>query len=198
MRRKVSLVALAGAIALGLFGCGGGYEQSSGFSGMTVNLSGQYLVMSKSPEILPNLYSLQITQSGRSIQALDNLGRTWTGTMSDLTYYGVYPTGEEPGAADQTQQAQQQQQQQQTLPQSYHGEIYLTMQTGGGPNTITGVLDTNIDMAIATGQTGQQQQQTTITTTVISGTVVDSSGNSGFINLYNSIGQQDTSQQPTP
>ncbi len=196
MRRKVSLVALAGAIALGLFGCGGGgYEQSSGFSGMTVNLSGQYLVMSKSPEILPNLYSLQITHSGRSIQALDNLGRTWTGTMSDLTYYGVYPTGQEPGAADQQQQPGQQQQQQ--LPQSYHGEIYLTMQTGGGPNSITGVVDTNITVAIATGQQ-QQQQQTTNQTTVISGTVVDSTGNSGFINLYNSIGQQDQGQQPTP
>ncbi|NQT83509.1 hypothetical protein HQ563_10815 [bacterium] len=190
MRERISLVALAGVVALGLFGCGGGgYETSSGFGGMSVNLSGQYLVSSKDPGVMPNLYSIQLTHSGKDIQGIDNLGRTWTGTFSNFTYYGVYATGEEPGQQQTT--TTQQQQPQQQLPQSYHAEIYLTMQTGAGPNYITGAVDTNQPI-----QTGTAQQQVTTRTTIISGTVVDSTGNSGFINLYNSIASEDPTQTP--
>jgi len=182
-------------VASVLFGCGGGdYETSSGFPGMSVSISGLYAVERKDPGILPNFYSIQLTHSGRSLQGLDNLGRTWTGTLSDMTYYGVYPTGQEPG---QQQPQQQQQQQQQQLPQSFHGEIYLTTQSGKGTNYITGVVDTQIPLSTPTGQTGQQQQQqqTTGDVTVISGTVVDSAGHSGYIVMYNTIGQQTTAQQ---
>jgi hypothetical protein len=189
MRGTICLMLLAG-LMLALFGCGGGgYETSSGFSGMEVNLSGQYMVMSKDPGILPNLYSIQITQSGKSIKGLDNLGRTWTGTMSDLTYYGAYPTGAE---ADQQQQQQPGQQQQEEEPESFHGEIYMTMQTGAGTNTITGVVDTRVTVSLTSADQTGQQQATTMLSTVISGTAIDSTGNSGYINLYNSMGYEET------
>jgi len=198
MRRRISLVAVAAVGALTLFGCGGGdYETSSDFPGMSVSLSGQYLVMSKDPGVLPNFYSLQLTHSGRSVQAMDNLGRTWTGTISNLTYYGVYPTGQEPTQQQQQQQPGQQQQQQPQAPESFHGEVYLSTETQAGTISITGVLDTSVSVTLTTGQGGQQQQQqATSTTTVISGTATDERGTSGFINLYNSVGQQ--TQGTTP
>jgi hypothetical protein len=150
---------------------------------MTVNLSGLYVVSSKDPGILPNFYSLQLTHSGRSVQGIDNVGRTWTGTISNLTLYGVYLAGEE---AD--QQQQQQQQQQEEVPESYHGEIYLSTQTSAGTISITGVLDTDVEVTYTTGQGGQQQQQQTVQSTRIGGTATDERGNSGFIILYNSLG----------
>ncbi len=194
MRGKVCLVALAGMIALGLFGCGG-YDISSGFpTGMSVNLSGQYQVMSKSPEILPNFYSLQLTQSGKSLQGIDNLGRTWTGQMGDITIAGISAEQQQDQSAQQ-QAAQQQQQQPQQ--QSYHAEVYLTTGTPAGVISITGVLDTLIAVAITTGQTGQQQQQTTNVTTVISGTAIDETGQSGYVNLYNTVADQSGQTQTT-
>ncbi len=188
MRRILSLVAVAGVAALVLFGCGGGgYETSSGFQGASVNISGLYLVQVKDPSIMPNLYSLQVTHSGKSIQAVDNLGQLWAGNVTDFGYYGVYPVGQEPGA--QQDPTQQQQQQQQQLPDTYHADIHLTMQTGSGPNNLVGVVDTNVPLTL--GATGQQQG-TTANYTTISGTVVDSRGNSGYITFYNSVGYQDT------
>jgi hypothetical protein len=194
MKRIASLIAVMAAPALLLFGCGGGYETSSGFMAGDVNISGNYQVAQKDPGVMPGLYSMQITHSGKSMHALDNLGNTWSGTISEFALYGVQPEQEQ--ATDPTQQAQQQQQQQQTT-ESYHAEVYLTMQTGAGTNSLTGVMDTYQQLSLGVDPT-QQQQQTTPRTTAISGTIVDSKGNSGYILLYNTIGQEDTSQQQTP
>ncbi len=180
MRGTVLLVALAGVIAVGLFGCGG-YETSSGFpAGTNINISGQYLVRSKSPEVLPGFQSLQLTQSGRTVQGIDNLGRRWTGTLSDL---GVYDVQQEQEQA--SQQGQQPTQPTTTEPQSYHGEIYMTSQTPSGTISMTGVIDTRAQVTLP-GQDPTQQATSTLAS-VITATAIDETGASGYINLYSTI-----------
>jgi hypothetical protein len=200
MRRRVSLVALAGVVALGLFGCGGGgYDTATGFAGMEVALSGQYQVLSKDPGVLPNFYSLQLYQSGKSLEAIDNLGQTWKGQISNLTYYGVYPTGS--GQQDTSQQPTQPgqqpgQQQTTTEPESFHGEIYLMTQSAGGTITMTGVIETYSDVTLPT--TDPTQQATSSARTAIAATVVDThrGASSGSVFLYNIYGQ--AAAQTTP
>ena len=192
MKRIVYLMAIMAVPALILFGCGGGYETSSGFVSGDVNVSGHYQIQSKDPGIMPGLYSMQVTHSGKSLYALDNLGNTWSGNISEFAVYGVQPA--QAATTDPAQQQQQQQQQQQT--QSYHAELYLSMASGAGLNSLTGVMDTYVQLTLGVDPTQQQQQ--TGYTTAITGTIVDSKGNAGFILLSNAIGQQDTGQQPTP
>ncbi len=180
MRRTICLVALAGIAVLGLFGCGG-HSTSSGFAGMEVSITGRYDVMSKDPAVLPGFYSLQVTQTGKSLQGIDNLGRTWTGKIGDFTKFGVYAIG-----AEDTQQQQQQpgQQPQPEVPESFHAEMYLSAQTKSGTVTITGTYDSRLTLTTQQGQ----QQETTREYAIIMGTVVDERGNAGAIMLVNPVG----------
>jgi hypothetical protein len=190
MTRRLFVIGLAGGALVGLFGCGGGgYDTSSGIPGMEVFLSGRYDVLSKDPGILPSFYSIQITQNGKNLQGIDNLGRTWTGTMGNLTLYGAYPTGQE-----QTTTTQQTTQQQTTTPESYTAEIYLTTQTKAGTISVTGVVETRLQILLPTTGGQQQQQTTTELHTVIIATVVDDGGNAGAITLYNPVAIIQTTQ----
>jgi hypothetical protein len=196
MKQRILLAALSAVIAVGLFGCNGS-NSTTGFSGMEVALSGQYVVLSKDPGILPNFTSVQLFQNGKSLEGIDNLGRTWTGTLSNFTLYGVIPAG-----ADQQQQQPQQPgqipgqqpQQQPQQPESYHADVFLTTQTRRGTITITGVIDSNIDLALPTADPTQQavSQQTT----VISAHVVDETGRAGLLDLYNTVFQMQPTTTP--
>jgi len=190
MTRRLLVIGLVGAALLGLFGCGGGgYETSSGFPGMEVFLSGRYDVLSKDPGVLPNFYSVQITQNGKNLQGIDNLGRAWTGTMGNLTLYGAYATGQQ-----QQQQQQPGQQQQPQTPESFAGEIYMTTQTNAGAIALTGVVETRLSVVLPTTP---PQPTTTDVHTVIIATVVDERGNAGAISLYNPVAMVTTTQPTT-
>lgn len=187
MTRRLFVIGLAGGALVGLFGCGGGgYETSSGIAGMEVFLSGRYNVLSKDPGILPSFYSIQITQNGKNLQGIDNLGRTWTGSMGNLTLYGAYSTTQEETTT--TQQTTEEQ------PESYVAEVYLTTQTTAGTISLSGVLETSVEVALSTDDT---DQTTTETHTVIIGTVVDESGNAGAISLYNPVSMIQTTETTT-
>jgi len=190
MKQRILLAALSAVVVVGLFGCNGS-NSTTGFSGMEVALSGQYVVLSKDPGILPNFSSLQIFQNGKSLEAIDNLGRTWTGTLSNFTLYGVTPAG---AAQQQQQQIPGQQQQQTTEPESYHSDIYLTTETRRGTITITGVVDSNINVALPTAD--PTQQAVSQRTTVISAHVVDDTGHAGLIDLYNTVFQVQPTTTP--
>ncbi len=186
MRGTLSLVALAGIAALVLFGCGsGGYDTTTSFQGAEVNVGGTYTVMTKDPGILPGVYSLQLFQTGKSLEAIDNLGRTWTGTLSNLGTWWVTPTGQ------QQDQTQQQQQQQQPEDESYHGDVYLTTQTPAGQIVFSGSMEINVEVATTTGG-----QTTSDMRTGITGIVVDERGNSGYVQLVSLLTQPTTTQQP--
>jgi hypothetical protein len=192
MARTLFLLMLAGAVVVGLFGCGG--SSSTGFGNVEAFISGRYDVLSKDPGVLPNFSSIQLFQSGKSLEGIDNLGRTWTGTLSNFTKSGVYEAG--------AQQQQQQQtptqpgQQQQEVPESFAAEIYLKTQTRGGTIALTGVVESRGSLSIPT--TGNGTGQTTTSTYVtIYATAIDEGGNAGSITLYNPA-QVDTGATTTP
>jgi len=191
MRGRICLVALAAVGTVALLGCGGGgYETSSGFGQFEVNLSGRYDLYSKDPGVLPNFYSMQVFQSGNSLEGIDNLGRTWTGTMGNPVKYGVYTAGAIEQQQQQPQPGQQPQQQQEEIPPGWTAEIYLTTETSAGTITITGIIDTEVEMT-ATDAAGQQ---TTTRHVVIAGTVVDERGRAGSLTLTSYIGRATTTQ----
>lgn len=196
MVRTLLLLALAGAVVVGLFGCGG--SSSTGFGDVEAFISGRYDVLSKDPGVLPNFSSIQLFQSGKALEGIDNLGRTWTGTLSNFTKSGVYAAGT--GDTQQQQQTPTQpgQQQQQEVPESFAAEIYLTTQTRAGTISLTGVVESRASLSIQTAGTGQTQPTTTTSAYVaIFGTAVDEQGNAGSITLYNPV-QVDTGTTTTP
>ncbi len=194
MKQTILLSALSAALAVVLFGCSSS-NTTTGFSGMEVALSGQYLVLSKDPGIYPGFNSLQLFQNGKSLEAIDNLGQTWTGTLSNLTLYGATPTGAE---ADQQQQQQipGQQPQQTTEPESFHGEIYLETYTRNGKVSMTGVIETSADVALPTTDGQQQQTTTTSARTLIAATIIDERSRAGSVSLYNTYAPTTTQTQP--
>jgi hypothetical protein len=104
MVRIILLLALAGVAVVGLFGCSG--SSTTGFGDVEAFISGRYDVLSKDPGVLPSFSSIQLSQSGKALEGIDNLGRTWTGTLSNFTKSGVFAVG---GQQQQQQPGQQQQ-----------------------------------------------------------------------------------------
>jgi hypothetical protein len=190
MRQAMLLAALTAIVAVGLCGCD---NTTTGFSGMEVALSGQYQVLSKDPGILPGFTSMQLFQNGKSLEAIDNLGRTWTGTLSNLTLYGVTTT-----AAEEQQQTTttQQQQQQTTEPESYHAEIYLETHTSAGKITMSGAIETSAAVSIPSTDQTQQATTTSSNRTTIAVAVMDEKGNAGSVFLYNIYAPATTTTQP--
>jgi hypothetical protein len=193
MREKVTLLVIAGAMALLLFGC----SSTTGFSGLDVHVSGRYEVMSKSPGVLEGLRSIQVFQVGKSLEGQDNQGHTWTGTLGNWYYYGVIDT-----AAQQQQQQQATQQQQQELPDFYQTDIHMTSTWADGTKvTISGTIDSDVELAVPTTGQQQQQQVTGRNTTIIATVTVvspDGTTNTGQITLYNPLTITQTQQQQTP
>jgi len=186
MVRILLLLALAGVAVVGLFGCSG--SSTTGFGDVEAFISGRYDVLSKDPGVLPNFSSIQLSQSGKSLEGIDNLGRTWTGTLSNFTKSGVFAVG------GQQQQQQPGQQQQPTVPESFAAEIYLTTQTRRGTIALTGVVESRASLSItpAGGTT-----PTTSAYVAIFGTAVDERGDAGSVTLYNPV-QVETQTTTTP
>jgi hypothetical protein len=191
MVRILLLLALAGVAVVGLFGCSG--SSTTGFGDVEAFISGRYDVLSKDPGVLPNFSSVQLSQSGKSLEGIDNLGRTWTGTLSNFTKSGVFTAG----GQQQQQPTQPGQQQQPTVPESFAAEIYLTTQTTRGTISLTGVVESRATLSIPT--TGGQQPPTTATSAYVAifGTAVDERGNAGSVTLYNPV-QVQTQTTTTP
>ena len=185
MVRILLLLALAGVAVVGLFGCSG--SSTTGFGDVEAFISGRYDVLSKDPGVLPNFSSIQLSQSGKSLEGIDNLGRTWTGTLSNFTKSGVYAAGTE----TQTTTTQQQQEE---VPESFAAEIYLTTQTSRGTISLTGVVESRASLSItpAGGTT-----PTTSAYVAIFGTAVDERGDAGSVTLYNPV-QVETQTTTTP
>lgn len=195
MVRTLLFLALAGVAVVGLFGCSG--SSTTGFGDVEAFISGRYDVLSKDPGVLPNFSSIQLFQSGKALEGIDNLGRTWTGTLSNFTKSGVYAAGSQDTQQQQTT-TQPGQQQQQEVPESFAAEIYLTTQTRSGTIALTGVVESRASLSIPSAGTGTGQATTTTSTNVaIFGTAVDEQGNAGSITLYNPV-QVDTGTTTTP
>ncbi len=185
MVRIILLLALAGVAVVGLFGCSG--SSTSDFGDVEAFISGRYDVLSKDPAVLPNFSSIQLFQNGKSLEGIDNLGRTWTGTLSNFTKSGVYAAGTQDTQTTTTQQ------QEEEVPESFAAEIYLTTQTRRGTIALTGVVESRASLSItpAGGTTA-----TTSAYVAIFGTAVDEEGNAGSITLYNPV-QVETQTTPT-